>query len=389
MRTRKSKQECIVNEVVNRFILKELIGKGAYGAVYVGAELSNSERPIAFKRFYKTLHPKLIQMELQIINFISGIDSTNSFCKFQSGFTFDSSNESEINNFNLPLNELAEIDKKKKRKVQHQKEVFLMFNYFEHDKFYSYFTTITLKQMKKYLHDLFTAINKLWENGIVHRDIKPDNFLFNTKSCESQLIDFVLAELTPEYVDDFSKQFKKMDSSLKTDELKSKYQFISEHYKLQKHLKIHNRIGTRGFLAPEILFHYQMQTTKVDIWSAGCIFMSFLTRKMQFFYMNHSLTNADDVIKELIPMINVFGHTKIMEVSNKCNVALYIPEKFSRNQIKGGLMNMELYKREDMLEIIEEGGLDLLEKCLEPDFDKRIEAKDALKHRFFDSLKDK
>ena len=47
-----------------------------------------------------------------------------------------------------------------------------------------------------------------------------------------------------------------------------------------------SRAGTPGFRAPEILQRCINQTPKVDVWAAGVIFASLLTRRYPFFHQN-------------------------------------------------------------------------------------------------------
>ena len=44
-----------------------------------------------------------------------------------------------------------------------------------------------------------------------------------------------------------------------------------------------SRAGTPGFRAPEVLAKSILQSTKIDMWSAGVIFASLLTKRYPFF----------------------------------------------------------------------------------------------------------
>ena len=65
-----------------------------------------------------------------------------------------------------------------------------------------------------------------------------------------------------------------------------------------------NRAGTRGFRAPEVLFKCTAQTTKIDIWSAGIILLTILSRRFPFF-------NSADDIDAVIELTTVFGRQKM------------------------------------------------------------------------------
>jgi len=52
-----------------------------------------------------------------------------------------------------------------------------------------------MTEIKYYIYELLKSINQLKELGIFHRDVKPGNFLYNTKTKKGILIDFGLSEL--------------------------------------------------------------------------------------------------------------------------------------------------------------------------------------------------
>lgn len=54
---------------------------------------------------------------------------------------------------------------------------------------------MTMEDIKCYLYSLLTALNHLHSHGFVHRDIKPDNFLYNRQLRTGVLIDFGLSEV--------------------------------------------------------------------------------------------------------------------------------------------------------------------------------------------------
>jgi cell division control protein 7 len=49
--------------------------------------------------------------------------------------------------------------------------------------------------IKNYMMGLIKSIQNIHSIGIIHRDIKPDNFLYNFETNEYMLIDFGLAEV--------------------------------------------------------------------------------------------------------------------------------------------------------------------------------------------------
>ena len=59
----------------------------------------------------------------------------------------------------------------------------------------TYLTKLTLEEIKYYMKTLLTAVKKLSELGVMHRDIKPTNFLYDPSTRTGLLIDFGLSEI--------------------------------------------------------------------------------------------------------------------------------------------------------------------------------------------------
>lgn len=58
----------------------------------------------------------------------------------------------------------------------------LVMPYFEHDDFRRAMKTLTLSGVAAYTRSLLTALAHVHAHGVIHRDIKPRNFLYNTKT---------------------------------------------------------------------------------------------------------------------------------------------------------------------------------------------------------------
>lgn len=213
------------------------------------------------------------------------------------------------------------------------------------------------------MFSLFQSLAVLEKNNVLHKDIKPDNFLFNTDTKEGVLIDFGIS-------------YCELDESKshKYSHLHSVLAGLSTYSK--------QRIGTRGFLAPEVIFNSKKQTTKIDVWSAGVIFLSFLAQKIPVFNLNSFVKINDETIRDLIPLIIVFGEEQIKEVAEMYDIRLYIPPLMRETFLEKGLE--ELVKRTDICEF----SIDFLKKCLTLDYRKRISAVEALKHSFFNDVRE-
>jgi cell division control protein 7 len=52
-----------------------------------------------------------------------------------------------------------------------------------------------LNEIKHYMYSLLTSLKHLSSKGIVHRDVKPSNFLYDPETRTGLLIDFGLSEV--------------------------------------------------------------------------------------------------------------------------------------------------------------------------------------------------
>ncbi|CAG8594778.1 153_t:CDS:2, partial [Racocetra fulgida] len=77
---------------------------------------------------------------------------------------------------------------------RYEDEVILITPHFEHDKFRNFYQKMTIEDIKSYFRSLFEALRDAHSHNIVHRDVKPGNFLYNMKEKKGILVDFGLAE---------------------------------------------------------------------------------------------------------------------------------------------------------------------------------------------------
>jgi cell division control protein 7 len=211
-------------------------------------------------------------------------------------------------------------------------ELYLIFPYQRHTKFTDYFLKMTVLDIKKYMFNLLSCLESIHNVGIVHRDVKPDNFLYDIETHECMLIDFGLSEVdlneTNKFQDD--ENFKKI-------------------FDLQKCMSIQHRIGTRGFLAPEIIFCGKFQEKAVDIWAAGIIFLSFICKRMPVLNLNKFSKLKDETIRDIQPLIIIYGRDKIKEIAEKNGCEILIPDCFNKFSFKDDFASM--VERDDIKEV--------------------------------------
>lgn len=60
--------------------------------------------------------------------------------------------------------------------------------------------TFQLSDVRYYIHSLLTCLKGLKDNGIIHHDVKPSNFMYSQKRKTGVLTDFGLAEVYGPYI---------------------------------------------------------------------------------------------------------------------------------------------------------------------------------------------
>jgi len=173
-----------------------------------------------------------------------------------------------------------------------------------------------MASVKHYMKAMLVAVKALEEVGIMHRDIKPSNFLYDKKTKTGLLIDFGLSELAYKEKDDMQKLFARDPS---------KAEIYRKLDQLLTQLQMKNRTGTKGYMPPESLFHHPQQTTAVDVWASGVIFLSLLAGRHPVFSLNNSAKIKNFTIQNLIPLTCIFGAKAVKEIGFKYGYGVLIP----------------------------------------------------------------
>ena len=134
------------------------------------------------------------------------------------------------------------------------------------------------------------------------------------------------------------------------------------------------RAGTPGFRAPEVLLRSFEQSTAIDIWSAGVMFISIISGRYPFF------RNAEDLIS-IGEIISLLGTKRVMRAAKKLQKCITCsPEHHPPQDLR--LTCEQLRPADHPLHDIPDSAFDLMDQLLDPNPFTRITAESALKHPF-------
>ncbi|MCJ1373754.1 hypothetical protein MMC20_004983 [Loxospora ochrophaea] len=308
-------------------------------------------RYVAIKKIYVTSSPSRIQNELELLYDLKGC---NSVCPLITAF-------------------------------RHHDQVVAVLPYFRHQDFREYFRQMLPQDMRVYFRSLFVALAAVHKQGILHRDIKPTNFLYDIHRQRGVLVDFGLAEREGtdcSYCicrEPAANRRIKIESSIANQNGPS----IGYPKNDTRQSRRANRAGTRGFRAPEVLLKCTSQTTKIDVWSAGIILLTILSRRFPFF-------NSADDVDAMIEIAAIFGRQR-MRACALLHGSVFetdIPSIGEKGFSLQKLISWSIARTEDTrgdVQDLTEGekfAIRFLERCLELDPKKRISASQALEHEF-------
>ncbi|XP_047662254.1 cell division cycle 7-related protein kinase isoform X2 [Tachysurus fulvidraco] len=156
----------VVPQLSKVFRITDKIGEGTFSSVYLGeAQMSDGTREMfALKHLIPTSHPVRIAAELQCLTVAGGTENVM-------GVTYCF------------------------RKDHH---VVIVMPYMEHQAFVDIVEKLSFEEVRHYIYHLLKALKHIHNFGIIHRDIKPTNFLYNRREKKYALVDFGLAQGTPD-----------------------------------------------------------------------------------------------------------------------------------------------------------------------------------------------
>lgn len=264
---------------------------------------------------------------------------------------------------------------------------------FDYDKGYRAHTgqNFTKYDIKVYMYRLLQALDQCHSRGIMHRDIKARNILFNRETLGLKLIDFGLSDA---YI-----PLKGYNPSV-----------CSRHYK-----------------SPELLLNYHYYDYAIDVWSAGCIFAGLIFQKDPFFLKydmpNNEggdskkgglgascggfppkkgrprlqmkgkdkdvgvLTRTKDIHNQISALASVVGPEKIMKWANKYHIKLNDGQREAMRGRSGPKKGFYAWVNEGNRHLSDPDAIELLSRMLTIDHVERFTARECMTHKYFDEVR--
>lgn len=296
--------------IIDNYAIQTRIGRGKYSNVFKG--VMKDRTPCVIK-VLKPVREQKIQLEIEILQ------------KLQGG-----------PNITQLLDVVKDVD---------SGSIALILSWCNNEEFRTILTRFKLTDIAIYTYKVLQALEFAHGKGIMHRDVKPGNIMFDSDTHELFLIDWGLADI------------------------------------YQQGQSYNDRVATRHYKGPELLFEYRYYEPSLDIWCLGCTLAAMLFRKTPFF-------RGKDPEEQIIKLCEIFGSEDMFNYVEKYQIQVP-PHLFAK---MGGYKKTPwsaFYqdKGRDCEQLCTPEALDLLTKMLTIDHKLRPTATEAMQHPFFDPIR--
>ena len=196
-------------------------------------------------------------------------------------------------------------------------------------------------EMRYYLFKIMQGLDYAHSQGIMHRDIKPQNILVDLNKKQVRIIDWGLGA----------------------------FYYPKHNYSV--------RVATRAFKAPELLVDMHQYHYSIDIWAFACMFAGILFNKTYFFH-------GKDFDDQLYKIIEILGTENFFIFLKKyqLNIPTFLNhlQKPENMLPKKNWLDFVVPERQKFINPI---AIDFLDKMLVYDPNERLTTKEALQHPYF------
>lgn len=219
-----------------------------------------------------------------------------------------------------------------------------VFEHIDASDFRELFPRFSDLDVRNFIFQVLVALEYAHSRGIMHRDVKPNNVCVDHKRRKLKLIDWGLAEFyhpgTP----------------------------------------YNARVASRYFKGPELLVELLMYDYRLDMWSLGCMLAGIIFMKEPFF-------RGKDNNDQLVRIAKVLGTDELDEYLTKYNLRLQpsLQALFGRHTKKP----WATFITQQNQPLCPPEALQFLDKLLQYDHTRRVQAREALQDPYFDPIRPK
>ncbi|KAI3643253.1 hypothetical protein MP228_012808 [Amoeboaphelidium protococcarum] len=218
----------------------------------------------------------------------------------------------------------------------------LIFEHVNNTDFKVLYPTLSPDDIRYYMYELLKALDFCHSRGIVHRDVKPHNVMIDHERRELRLIDWGLADF---YIPG---------------------------------VLFNVRVASRYFKGPELLVDFQQYDYSLDMWSLGCMFASIIFKKEPFF-------QGDDNYDQLVKITKVLGTEDLVSYVRKYSINL--DPHYNNLLVRCVRKPWNKFINAQNQQFATDDALEFLDGLLKYDHAERYLAKEAMKLKYFDSVR--
>ncbi|RNA45175.1 cell division cycle 7-related kinase isoform X2 [Brachionus plicatilis] len=190
-------------EIKDHICVSKKIGQGTFSYVYLGQVLSKPDKKVALKYVIPSSSPSRTKQEIDCLLNIGGTENV------------------------IGVNAV----------LRNKSHILIIMPFIEHESFNDTFISWNLEEVRDYMKALLIALNRVHQCGIIHRDVKPSNFLYDRNKKMYALVDFGLAQ-----------NYDKSSENIFNYEKLNKNRSINENIPARKNMIAINSKKTAGHL---------------------------------------------------------------------------------------------------------------------------------------------